>query len=208
MSGQKITTKFALGQQVWKLSEDRGGNAFELPCRFCRGRGSFTVTGAGESTGIVDCPECRGHRHDGVGGGLGRPATIRFGRVPRWRATGPLTIGSIEVKVTDRERANAEHGNQWVDRDGERYMCWETGVGSGSVYGDSVAIFATQQEAEDEAERKTEAALAGDGWTPSHEELRVATSFLDHRDVYEHEPEHVETAERIIEAFNAAHERR
>lgn len=216
--GETIKTRFSLGERVWKLSQDRA--TFELPCVFCRGTGRFKVTGAAERQRDVDCPECRGYRHDGIGGGLGRPAVIRFGAAPTWSvSTAELTIGMIEARRFDhsQERPEQQHREKsnrdpsWQREDEDRYMCWETGVGGGSVYGGSSSnsdIFGSEEEAAAEADRRSAAALAGDGWKPSADEFRVATGFLDHRDVYEHEPEHIETAEQIIAAYEAAEERR
>jgi hypothetical protein len=49
-----ITTKFSLGERVWKVYPTT--EAIELPCRFCRGRGWLDTKGANEETRQVKWP--------------------------------------------------------------------------------------------------------------------------------------------------------
>ena len=193
-SGETFTTRFALGARVWIVT-GTSGQPIKLPCRFCRGAGHFRVEGAAGATGFADCPECR--RRSGAGMD-GVPSVVAVAHPPQWKASGPLTVGQIELRVQADDPDPDDYHVKREPRD-ERYMVEETGVGSGSVY-EVADLFASQEEAEEEAERRTEAALSGDGWKPNRQEVRAAAGFLDHRDVYEHEPEHVEIAEQIVAA--------
>jgi hypothetical protein len=199
-----LTTKFSLGDQVWTIHSSH--EEIKLPCRFCRGQGWLPVEGANEAQRSVKCPECGGS------------ALIRLGSWPEWRAEpDPLTIGQIQLRVYDR--AGVDNGQRadnlnparvaaLHEDDEEGYMAWSTGVGSGTVH-HAEDLFASKEEAVEEAERRTERARAGEDpggrkdrwrkWWPDQEQVRVAAGFLDHRDIYEHDAAHVALAEAIVE---------
>jgi hypothetical protein len=197
-----ITTKFSLGDQVWKISASR--ESIKLPCRVCRGRGWLTTQAANGESLSVECPEC------------GVNATVTLGPCPVWSVESRrLQVGMIQVRVVDRGADNGERADNMNParagrvggRDAEDYMCWSTGVGSGSVH-HVEDLFADRDEALDEAQLRTERARAGEdpggrkgqwhAWWPTAEQVRVASGFLDHRDIYEHDAEHVRLAEAIV----------
>jgi hypothetical protein len=204
-----LTTKFSLGQWVWKVypsTED-----IEVPCRLCRGRGWLHAKGANNESCSVKCPSC------------GVNATVRLGTWPEWRVVSePLQIAMIRLEVFDRTgddngeradnrnpaRVSCTHGVE----DRESYMAWSTGVGSGTLH--SVEdLFASCEEAEEEATQRTKRARAGEDpggrntrpWWPTAEQVRGAQGFLDHRDVYEHNAAHVALAQVIIEVAAKGH---
>jgi hypothetical protein len=200
-----LATKFDLGDTVWKISGDR--EEIKLPCRFCRGQGWLRVEGANEQSTQVKCPEC------------GTNATVTLGTWPVWRVDygSPLKIGQIQLRVYDRtgidngkraDNRNPASIGKMHETDEEGYMAWSTGVGSGTVH-HAEDLFATKEEAEEEAALRTERARAGEDpggrpdrwrkWWPDQEQVRVAAGFLDHRDVYEHDAAHVALAEAIVE---------
>ena len=198
-----ITTRFSLGDQVWSI----GPNAEEikLPCRCCRGRAWLEAKGADGESHSVPCPEC------------GQSATVRLGSWPEWRVERSLRIGLIRVQVADHTGTdNGERGDNMNParaervggRDEERYMCWETGVGSGSLHRVE-DLFATPELAEEEAQARTERARRGEvvgdrgQWWPDAEQVRVAAGFLDHRDAYEHDAGHVALARAILDVAQA-----
>lgn len=199
-----LTTKFGLGQRVWKVCSTT--ETIQLPCRFCRGRGWLDTKGANEESRQVPCPECNGH------------AVVNLGSWPEWRVeSDPLQIAMIRLAVFDR--SGADNGERWDNRnpasvarlhehDEENYMAWSTGVGSGTVH-HAEDLFAAREEAEEEAERRTEKARNGEEaggrkgysrqWWPNAEQVRIAAGFLDHRDIYEHTAAHVALAQAICE---------
>ncbi|HEY3434050.1 MAG TPA: hypothetical protein VGK43_02680 [Solirubrobacterales bacterium] len=195
-----ITTKFSLGEQVWRIHDDT--EDIRLPCLDCRGTGSVTAKLAGDREEQVRCP-----RHTS-GNGM---ATIQLGTWPVWRAIrDPLKIGQIQVRIYDH--SGVDNGNRFDNlnparmrfEDEEGYMAWESGVGSGTVHR-ADDLFDSLEAAEEEAERRTELARRGESpgpriktWAPSIEQVRIAGGFLDHRDVYEHNAAHVVLAEEIV----------
>lgn len=191
-----ITTKFDLGQEVFRVSHDH--EVIELPCRFCRGRGWLDTAGANGERRSLKCPDCS------------TQATVRLGSWPRYYADPkPLTIGLITVRVFGDAPLDYAGSSELKDEEG--YMAWSTGVGSGTVHR-AEDLFATLEEAEAEAEERTERARAGEAigtgswqrqWWPSAEQVRIAAGFLDHRDVYEHNAAHIVLAEQIL-AVDAA----
>lgn len=197
-----ITTKFSLGDLVWKIAPST--ERIKLPCRFCRGRGWLDTKGANDESRPVKCPECDVN------------ATVTLGSWPVWRVESEqLRIGMIQVKLVgtgpdngeSADNRNPARAGRVGGTDAEDYMCWSTGVGSGSVH-HVEDLFSNPEEAKDEAEARTERARAGEKpggrdqwrqWWPDAEQVRVATGFLDHRDIYEHDAGHVALAEAIVE---------
>lgn len=198
-----LKTKFDLGAEVWKVHSDR--EEIKLPCRFCRGQGWLPVEGAGGASESVKCPRC------------GVKSTVTLGTWPVWRVeTSPLKIGMIQLRVVDRSRFRESSSEPLTNGDPERviaedeenYMAWSSGVGSGTIHYVE-DLFASREEAEEEAEQRTERARAGEDpggrkertarWWPSAQQVQIAAGFLDHRDVYEHDAAHVALAEAIVE---------
>lgn len=202
-----MTTRFNLGERVWKIEPDT--ETINLPCRACRGRGFLDATGANGEARSVKCPDCYSNG--------GATSTVRLGSWPQWRVRSELlTIGMIQLRVIDR--SGADNGEPFdntnpakaarMNEDEENYMCWETGVGSGSVH-HVEDLFGSREDAQLEAEARTERARRGEEpggrkqwarWWPDAEQVRVAAGFLDHRDIYEHDAGHVALAEAIVAA--------
>ncbi len=187
----QISSTFDLGQKVWTVY--RTSDTIKLPCGFCRGAGRLSVEGPSGSREYVDCPKCKGRRE------------IALATMPQWAASEqPLVIGQVRVEITDSP-GDGKHGptSNYGPAHGreERYMCVETGIGSGTLH-DVAKLWRSLIEAQDAAENMNLAIREGRDWKPSHWDVAAATGFLDHRDVYEHEPEHVELAEQIVRAFN------
>jgi hypothetical protein len=197
-----ITTKFSLGDRVWKIAPTI--ETIKLPCRFCRGRGWLATKGANGQSWSVKCPECDVN------------ATITLGSWPLWRVESEqLTVGMIKVQVVaegpdngeDADNRNPARAGRVGGGDAEDYMCWSTGVGSGSVH-HVEDLFSNLEKAKGEAEARTKRARAGEKpggrdqwrqWWPDAEQVRVATGFLDHRDIYENYAGYVALAEAIVE---------
>lgn len=201
-----IKTKFDLGSQVWRIYSDT--ETIRLPCQFCRGKGWVRAEGAGEQVEQVQCP-----RHSSMA------ATVGLGSWPEWKVVETeMIIGSVEVRYFDhsqeregddgRRTGKSNRDNRWVREDEEKYMCWATGVGSGSVFRVD-ELFEDPEIAAEEAERRTRVARLGDvpaaglrPWKPSYEQVGIAQGFLDHRDVYEHDAGHILLAEELVRVGN------
>lgn len=199
-----LTTKFSLGDRVWKVHQTT--EEIRLPCRTCRGHVYIEGKAANGELCMVKCPNC------------GVNATVRLGTWPEWKvAPGPLQIGMIQLTVLDRTGADNENradnlnparAGRMCVVDGENYMAWSTGVGSGTVHYVE-DLFASREKAEEEAFARTARARAGEEpggrkdrqsqWWPSAEQVRVAAGFLDHRDCYEHDASHIALAKVIVE---------
>src|ERR1039458_7207669 len=84
-----ITTKFSLGDEVWKIVY--ATETIKLPCRFCRGEGWLNAKGANEESRWVKCPECD------------QNAIKVLGSWPEWQVDStPLQIGQNQPKSYDR----------------------------------------------------------------------------------------------------------
>ena len=137
-------------------------------------------------------------------------AEVHLGTWPEWEVeANPIQIGQIQLRVYDHsaisngELADNRNPARLRAEDEERYMAWETGVASGSVHS-AIDLFADPDEAAEEAERRTQLARRGEEvpgaatWAPTLEQVRVASGFLDHRELYEHDAGHVLLAEAIV----------
>jgi hypothetical protein len=194
-----LTTKFDLGQRVWKLR--RTEEAVSLPCRFCRGNGWLPVTGGADEIDTVKCPRCYG-KH-----------VVKLAGIPQWEVDiRELVIGRIELRIHDNTSSRQPSGGgdnydpQRHREDEETYMCWETGIGTGAVYGRSAGseVYGSEEEAREAADERNEGALDGTTWKPTAEELAIALGFLDHHDVYVHDSSHIALARQLVAASRAA----
>ena len=141
----KIETKFDLGQPVILIRNER--EKVWITCAACKGVGKVTL-GDGKQH---SCPKCYGHR--------GKNEWLPT----KWLVTQALTIGEIQYRERmewregdDSEFANYRHQDAKVE---ERYMCRETGIGTGSCWS-AEDMFATREEAEAECLRRNEADTA------------------------------------------------
>lgn len=114
--------KYSIGDTVWYASAYTG--AEQLPCPDCLGQKLWSVTSPAGGTFQVNCVRCSGS-------GYLEAHTYE----PQTRS---LTIGSIQI-----DTANTSDNHREV----VQYMCKETGIGSGSVYRESL-LFRSQEEAE------------------------------------------------------------
>ncbi len=105
-------SEFSIGETVFVAGTRR--EQLEGECGFCAGTGD----NVGKDGKDRACPECR----------------MRSGvvKLDEWHLEpyiqGPLTVGRIEVMFYGESD----------DRNYERYMCDETGVGSGTVWGGGI----------------------------------------------------------------------
>ncbi len=165
--------KFVIGQTVWAATttSTRG----KWPCPDCHDTQRWLAkTAAGEEI-AVQCPRCTGYSSNNL------PRLV-YQKVETSVHT--LTIGSIQMDT--------------AARDGKiyRYMCAETGIGSGQIHyeGDGgMGLYDNKSAAENAAEAMRVAEQAAWDSKPSALEaaayaelpLNVALEFKWHRDIYD-----------------------
>ena len=122
----KLESKYDIGQKIWIVR--RFAKQINKECGFCSGSGR--AIGA-DLTGYT-CPVCigRGYNKD--------YEKIRYN---------VLLIGTIGLVRIERREAEG-YSKQEV-----QYMCYQTGIGSGSVYNED-DCFTSEREANKEAERR------------------------------------------------------
>jgi hypothetical protein len=131
-----IETKFNFGDGVWLI---RSFSRKETrKCSFCDGSGQI----CGQNKNWINCPECYGKG-------------IEYSWTPNiWQVDNYLTIGEIQIK-TRWEQPGLEPDSMFdnykaqEEKYEEKYMCLETGIGSGYVH-DVSRLFLTKEEAQTE----------------------------------------------------------
>jgi len=132
----KLETKFDIGETVFagraEWVEER------VQCPSCKGTGWWDIVAhSGEGgTWQATCQVCKDYRL--WGNDRGKGTVKRSGRLP---TVTQLTIGSIQLDTSDT--------------DDTRYMCEETGVGSGTIYYEK-SLFATREEAQAFADQEVQ----------------------------------------------------
>lgn len=137
-----ITTKYSVGDKVfhaWTSTERK-----QHPCPDCKGARKWTAKSPAGSEYTFACPRCAASYN------ADRDLTLDYtASVP---ATKQLTIGSVQFNSLP---SSYDHG--------ARYMCCETGVGSGSVYNEC-DLFLTEAEALAAARIKADLANTETEW--------------------------------------------
>lgn len=137
-----ITTKYSIGDTVFHASTTTERKRH--PCPDCLGSRKWTAKSPAGTEYVFDCPRCSASYNSD------RDLTLDYtASVP---AAKQLTIGSVQF--------NSASGS-WDH--GARYMCRETGVGSGSVYNES-DLFLTEEEALAAAKIKADLANTETKW--------------------------------------------
>jgi RecJ-like exonuclease len=136
----KIETKFSPGDVVWKISNEK--KTIFITCSFCDGSGKIE----GKNGKHMMCSECHG-----------------TGGHREWKDCGwilsqnypTLTIGEVRFKFTGEwdgcSALWSNYGPQ-SEKYEEKYMCRETGIGSGTLH-NANHLFHTKEDAEAECER-------------------------------------------------------
>lgn len=116
-----IETKYNIGDQVVKIGFDRREE--KIKCPACSGRGEIEL----DDGKMTMCPKCwnRGF--------------VSIWHDERWQIRGVMTIGQVMAKITNFV-SNGDFnnvGHQGDDSNTEyeySYMCYESGIGSGTVH--------------------------------------------------------------------------
>lgn len=129
----KIETKFSNGDRVYAITSERV--KVWHPCGFCGATGRI----AGADATDRSCPECVGRRGSYTYEDKGWNVELM-----------PLTIGQVRVEITETPGSGDpdeifDNFKPRTDYD-ERYMCVETGVGSGTLH-NGEKLFATREAA-------------------------------------------------------------
>ncbi len=136
-----IETRFAGGDRVWHIT--RGKTRYWEPCAFCGSVGKIQ----GKDEVWTSCPKCYGK--------LGK---YQYKDEESWHIVdgSPLTIGQVQLTHTfEWEGSSDEFDNygRQEEKTEERYMCRETGIGSGTLYY-SNRLCASEEEALAECTRR------------------------------------------------------
>ena len=114
-----IQTRYSLNDMAWLICHEP--KQVIAPCETCHNTGVVTIN----DTTPRSCPDCFGR--------------TRFKwEKSEWFVEGVRTIGQVKCEVTSL-KTTAEFSNIGIFDPDEitqknRYMCYETGVGSGAVY--------------------------------------------------------------------------
>jgi hypothetical protein len=107
-----------------------------------------------------------------------------------------MTIGSIEVTVTNSAGDDGQMFDNYKSQSGyvEKYMCTETGIGSGSVYTLNEHIFGTKEECD----------VANAEWIAKRKAEQDAERVYQRNMLIEEEAEVLRKLDRINEAKRQA----
>jgi hypothetical protein len=120
-----LTTKYSVGDVVYFASTTTEKKRH--PCPDCKGVRKWKATSPAGGEYEFDCPRCSTSYNSDRDLLLDYSAFVPYVQ--------KLTIGSIQVNTA-----------KGAYDEGARYMCVETGIGSGSVY-DEARLFSTEDEA-------------------------------------------------------------
>jgi len=135
----EINTKFNFKDKVYRIFKRQ--KCKWLECGFCGGEGM--IKGLDQKDRV--CPECYGNK--------GRSHNICLA----WSIEPTLTIGEIRIEyrckhVSDDDTMFDNYGSQ-NEKYTEKYMCYETGIGSGTLH-NADNLFSTEKEALEECEKR------------------------------------------------------
>jgi hypothetical protein len=137
----KLETKYDLNQKVWLIRLQKERKFIE--CTACYGSGKVTLGDDKSRT----CPVCYGNR-----------GNYRY-LDNKWQLISEMTIGQIQHKIenikSDGLFDNIGEYKEGNTKEEIKYMAYETGVGSGTLY-DEENLFPSIEEAEKECEIRNE----------------------------------------------------
>ena len=144
----RINSKYNLNQKVWLIRREKRREW--TTCKACTGIGEIKLDNGEKSC----CPKCYGEK--------GKYHFFEFEWSPRER----LTIGIIQITLTNIEPDDI-FNNMGHFKEGEttievQYMCYETGVGSGSCYYEK-DLWESHNEAKSECKKRNNGENATSG---------------------------------------------
>jgi hypothetical protein len=130
----QFESKYGPGETVYFIQ--RSYPRVYTTCQFCNGRGQ--IEGANHT--VRQCPEC-----------YGRGGEYSY-KPQEWQLSKVLTIGQIRIEYTPESTEGIsdifDNYKAQKEKYTETYMCYETGIGSGSIYNEK-DLFKTKEEAQD-----------------------------------------------------------
>ena len=131
----EVTTKYSLNDKVWLIKLSR--EEVKIPCATCNGHGFVTINKTPERS----CPDCFQRGYD------------TEWKDVAWNTEPQMTIGKVSYEEWSVAKTGIFDNIGVYDPDlietEIRYMCYETGVGSGTLYRDK-DLYPTKEEAESE----------------------------------------------------------
>ena len=136
-----INSKYDLNQEVWKIRREMAQEF--ITCSACGGSGEITLLDDIKR----NCPECYGRK--------GENRSIAM----EWMVVGVYTVGQVHATITNIT-SDGIFDNVGSYKDGEteekyEYMCYETGIGSGTVHNED-SLFKTKEDAIIECDKRNE----------------------------------------------------
>lgn len=135
----EIKTKFGINDVVFLIRNQT--EQYREPCAACSSRGFIVLDDKKERR----CPECYGN------GEFARH------RPTKWRVIQTLTIGKITAEAVNiRKMGDFDNYGEYEEGSTEfetKYMAYESGIGSGSVY-DEENLFRTEEEAQSNCDER------------------------------------------------------
>lgn len=137
----KLNTTYGLNDKVFPITLDRKREY--VPCAACNGMGEVQLAD-GEKH---QCPVCYGS------GGHGKWLD------KKWHVGSALTIGQVQIEATNIVKSgmfdNIGQFSEGRTKIEERYMAYETGIGSGTLYYGEL-LFATEVAAQAECDKRNQ----------------------------------------------------
>ena len=135
----EINTKFNFKDRVYGILKKQKREW--VKCGFCGGEGR--IKGINQKNRM--CPDCYGQRGRHIDIGLG------------WEIEYILTIGEVRIEYrcaheSDEYTMFDNYGSQ-KEKYTEKYMCYETGIGSGTLH-NADNLFSTETEALEECDKR------------------------------------------------------
>lgn len=133
----KLTSKYSINDKVFKIQQAHIRTW--VTCPACEGAGTVKL-----ANGERSCPECYGNKGE-----------WKYG-VQAWQVGDQLTIGEVRIYARNFKKDGMfdNVGSYCVGSDSIKveYMCYETGIGSGSIHYEET-LFPTNEAALDECTR-------------------------------------------------------
>lgn len=155
-----IETKYSVGDKVFHASTTT--TAKQHPCPDCLGEREWNVTSPAGGEYTIGCPRCSAR--------FLSDADLSLTYTAHVPSVQPMTIGSVQYNSVP---------SGWDS--GARYMCRETGVGSGSVYNED-RLFSTEEDATAAAQSMADEANAKQEWIVKlyNKTLEISDYQLEH----------------------------
>lgn len=136
----KFESKFSLNQKVYRISYHTEEKT--VKCEACNGMGDIILLNNEKST----CPKC-----------YGRGTIITYGKQKWFLTPDYMKIGQCRAEITSFSKVGVfdnigEYNPEKIESK-YQYMCYDTGINSGSIYYEE-HLFADKEEAQAECDKR------------------------------------------------------